>query len=137
MLYAAEGQVYLDEVKFTPGALRAKVEKSPQQLGKLKEWQAAEAGRVATIVVETDDRWTELLSGMDRQADALHLVAKAGVRLQIAGHLMSPTEMQMFRAKVLAKLQQCEASGMTRGAFFTQPDMQSLEGAMRYEEAHE
>ncbi|WP_344941301.1 hypothetical protein [Actinomadura miaoliensis] len=135
LLYkTSDGKIHVDEVKHTPNALESKLNDDPRQLRKLRRWKNADPdGREVGYRIPSDERWTGLFHG---NPDTMQRVAKSDVPLTIGEHTFSPTELAEFHQKVSRKYVTWRRENPDRpiGEFFKQPQMRTIEEALRYVE---
>jgi uncharacterized protein YoxC len=95
----ADGNVHVEEVKATANALVDKLRKDPQQIDNLVAWQRLGPGRVAEIVIDTDEGWTDLF-GIVRGRPALNHIIESGLPLRIGRRRFTNKQLRELRRAV-------------------------------------
>ena len=100
-----DAKIHADEVKNTTNALRQKLDVTPAQLANMQNWRAAEpGGRVVSVVIHSEERWTDLFRPVGKDGPAtMQQLIDGGIPLRIAGREWSPAKMQQIWDTVLAK----------------------------------
>lgn len=135
LLYkTSDGKIHVDEVKNTPNALESKLKADPHQMRSLKRWRDADPdGREVGFRIPSGERWTDLFHG---NPDTMQLVAKSGVSLTVGEHAFSSAELTRFHRKVAVKYHEWVRENPKRRIreFFEQPQMRTIEEALKYVE---
>jgi hypothetical protein len=99
-----DGIIHLNEVKNTGNALRQKLQETPDQLRRMKEWRGKSGGdREIRVVIETESRWTQIFGADPGQKAALRTLIDEEVPLTIGSHNFSVAQMDKLWDAVLAK----------------------------------
>ncbi len=99
----SEGNVHIDEVKNTANALRQKLDTSPQQLERMKDWRDLSPNREVKVVVESEEGWTTLFGSGKGKKAALQTLIDEKVPLTIGDYELSVVKMEALWDAVLTK----------------------------------
>ncbi|MDJ0679906.1 MAG: hypothetical protein QNJ18_08610 [Xenococcaceae cyanobacterium MO_167.B52] len=104
LYFGKDSVVHLDEVKNTANALRQKLDGSPQQLERMKDWKNLDPDRRAVrVVVESEEGWTTLFGQKKGQKPAFQTLIDENVPLTIGDYELSVTKMQNLWEATLRK----------------------------------